>query len=304
MPLSLANGWTGGPYSLFRAVLGLYLCVHFTQLAPWAAELFSDQGMLPDASVSPLARLFPNVLAWCDSAAFATWLVSAAAVASVLLAVGFHDRAAALLVWYVWACLLGRNPLIANPSIPFVGWILLAHSCLPPSPYGLEPAGRGGTAASWRMDPRIFAAAWTLMALGYSFSGYTKLASPSWIDGTALARVLENPLARPGTLREVVLALPDPALKALSWTALGLELLFAPLALVPRLRPWLWGLLLGMHVSLLLLVDFADLSLGMVMLHLFTLDPAWIRSGWIHDARSRKLRGPAIRGWPEPRRTL
>ena len=32
-----------------------------------------------------------------------------------------------------------------------------------------------------------------------------------------------------------------------------------------------------MHLSLILLIDFADLSLGMVMLHLFTFDPAWIR---------------------------
>jgi predicted DCC family thiol-disulfide oxidoreductase YuxK len=32
-----------------------------------------------------------------------------------------------------------------------------------------------------------------------------------------------------------------------------------------------------MHLALILLIDFADLSLGMVMLHLFTFDPAWIR---------------------------
>ncbi|MCP3920076.1 MAG: DUF393 domain-containing protein [bacterium] len=33
---------------------------------------------------------------------------------------------------------------------------------------------------------------------------------------------------------------------------------------------------LGMHPGLIALIDFADLSLGMVMLHLFTFDPAWI----------------------------
>jgi predicted DCC family thiol-disulfide oxidoreductase YuxK len=35
--------------------------------------------------------------------------------------------------------------------------------------------------------------------------------------------------------------------------------------------------MLMMHFSLLVLIDFADLSLGMVMLHLFTFDPAWIK---------------------------
>ena len=59
--------------------------------------------------------------------------------------------------------------------------------------------------------------------------------------------------------------------------ARSLEQLIAPLSLVRRLRPWLWTLLLAMHLVLIVLVDFADLSLGMVMLHLFTFDPAWIR---------------------------
>jgi hypothetical protein len=34
----MSNGWTGGQYSLFRIAFGVYLCVHFGQLAPWAAE--------------------------------------------------------------------------------------------------------------------------------------------------------------------------------------------------------------------------------------------------------------------------
>ncbi len=52
-------------------------------------------------------------------------------------------------------------------------------------------------------------------------------------------RQVENPLARPSGLRELVLTLPDPLLRLGSWTALGLELTFAPLALLrcPLLPP-------------------------------------------------------------------
>jgi predicted DCC family thiol-disulfide oxidoreductase YuxK len=32
-----------------------------------------------------------------------------------------------------------------------------------------------------------------------------------------------------------------------------------------------------MHFGLSILIDFSDLSLGMIMLHLFTIDPSWIR---------------------------
>jgi hypothetical protein len=115
------------------------------------------------------------------------------------------------------------------------------------------------------------------MALGYTYSGYAKLVSPSWLDGTAVARVLDNPLARPGLVRTVLLALPDAALRSCTWAVLALELAFAPLALIRRLRPWLWSLMLAMHLGLILVIDFADLSLGMVMLHVFTCDPGWIR---------------------------
>jgi predicted DCC family thiol-disulfide oxidoreductase YuxK len=73
-----------------------------------------------------------------------------------------------------------------------------------------------------------------------------------------------------------MLSLPPGVLQVLTWSALALELGFAPLALVPRLRPWLWASMLLMHLGLILVIDFADLSLGMVMLHLFTFDPAWM----------------------------
>src|SRR5262249_2976488 len=91
---------------------------------------------------------------------------------------------------------------------------------------------------------------------GYSYSGYTKLISPSWQDGTAVARVLENPPARPGLLCDTLLTLPSGLLRLATWGALVAELSFAPLALIPWLRSWLWGLMVLMHLTLIVLVDF------------------------------------------------
>lgn len=110
------------------------------------------------------------------------------------------------------------------------------------------------------------------------------------MDGTAVAHVLENPLARPGALREAILDLPGGVLRLGTWATLTLELLFAPLALARRLRPWIWMLALGLHVGLIVLIDFADLSMGMVMLHLFTFDPAWVgRGNIVRTARDNVL---------------
>lgn len=279
--LKQMNGWTGGQYSMVRVILGCYLFVHFAQLLPWGTEMFSDQGVLPDASLSPLATLFPNVLAVADSPLVVTVLLACASLLSLAFMAGFKDRIAALLLWYAWACLFGRNPLIANPSLPFVGWMLLAHALLPRAPYGsLDARGRTDPGNGWRMPQELFTAAWIVMALAYSYSGYTKLVSPSWADGTAFSFVLQNPLARTGPIRDLLLLAPPVMIKCMTWGALGMELAFAPLALFARLRPFVWATLLVMHVGLLSIVSFADLSLGMIMLHLFTFDPAWIKDRW------------------------
>lgn len=271
------NGWTGGQYSLVRLALGLYLLQHFAFLLPYGPELFSSAGVLPDARTSPLATLFPNVLAWFDAPWVVQALLGAGTVAGVGIALGWHDRPAAVVAWYGLACTFGRNPLIANPSLPYLGWMLLAHACLPPAPYGSRAAiGRADPGGGWRFPAPWFRLAWIALAVGYTYSGITKLASPSWLDGSAMARVLENPLARPGALREALVALPQGWLRAATWGALAAELLFAPLALARRARPFVWTALLAMHLGLMVLIDFADLSAAMVLFHLFTFDPAWI----------------------------
>ncbi len=267
-------------YSLCRVLLGVYLFVHFAALLPWAGEIFSNRGVLP-AAATPFLHLFPNVLALSDSPVVVVSLIIVAATASVCFSAGLYDRTAALVVWYTLACLFGRNPLIANPALPFVGWLLLWHVCLPPSPYGAWSARtridpRGG----WSVPPWLFAAAWVVMSVGYSYSGYTKLVSPSWVDGTALARVLNNPLARPTIVRDLAAAVPAVVLRFATWGALVLELGYAPLALIRRARPWIWVAMVGLHVGLMVLIDFAELSLGMVLLHLFTFDPQWVPARW------------------------
>lgn len=240
--------------------------------------MFSNRGAIPEASTSPLLYLFPNILAVWDSPAFVAVFLLSGIAFSALFAVGSYDRVAALVLWYIWACLLGRNPLISNPSLPYIGLLLLVHACLPRTPSGsLGRRGQPDSSSGSRIPQSFFLVVWILMATGYAYSGYTKLVSPSWIDGTAIARVLANPLARENLLNRALLGLPDSILKFSTWGALALELSFAPLALFRRTRPFIWGAMLTMHIGLIALIDFADLSIGMVMLHLFTFDPAWIR---------------------------
>ena len=247
--------------SSVRIALGTYVAVHFAGLLPWAVETFSREGMLPDGSLSPI----PNLLAACDGPLVVLAMVTLGALAGLALATGSRDRLAAALALLVSATLIGRNPLIANPAMPYVGLLLFAHAASKPRRDRL----------AW--SPEILRALWIAMAVGYSYSGITKLAAPSWVDGQAFAYILGNPLARPGLLRDGLLALPSWTLEGLTFATLGLEISFAPLALFRRARPWIWASMLAMHLGLLVLIDFADLTLGMVVLHLCTFDPAWLR---------------------------
>lgn len=277
-PAPLDNGWTGGQFSLFRILLGIYLCIHFMDLVPWAPEVFSSEGMLSDGQLSPLIKLFPNIFLLNDSPVFVQLVIGIGALASVLLAAGVRVRVVACLIFYILACLYGRNPLIANPALPYVGFMLLSLLFIPPRPFGSRAArGDINLGRTWVMPKDVFLAAWIILALTYSYSGYTKLLSPSWVAGENINYVLNNPLARDYFLREFLLWLPPIFLKLLTWSVLYIELLFAPLVLFSRLRPILWGLMFMIQFGFAFLLNFIDLTSAMLLFHLFTFNPAWIK---------------------------
>jgi predicted DCC family thiol-disulfide oxidoreductase YuxK len=268
---------TGGQYSLYRAFLGAFMTVHFAHLLPWASEVFGRGGVVSEPSFSPLMAALPQFLHVLDSPLAVGLLLSVGAIAGLLIAVGYGDRAAALGCALLLAYLHARNPLIANPSLPMLGWLLVAHAFTPPRPHGSLAAARRGVNAAWRLPVEIYASAFVVLALSYSYSGYTKLYSPGWVSGDAIAEVLRNPLARDHALRDLLLGLPPIFLKALTWFVIAVELLFAPLAVFRCLRFGLWLAMLAIQFGFLLFLDFADLTAPMLLVHLLTFDPRWIK---------------------------
>lgn len=264
-----------------RVALGLYVAGHLAALLPWAPEVFSSAGMLPDASLSPLAYAFPNLLTVFDSPAVVLSLVGAGVVSALALVAGRAPRIAAVGCWYVLTCLLGRNPLILNPALPMVGWCLLWLAAWPTEALH----GRGS------LPRELVHAAWAIAGLSYGYSAYTKLGSPSWDDGTALYHLWANPLARDTALRPWLLAQPELPVKALTWGTLALELAVLPAIVVPRLRRPVWWGLLAMHVGLLITVDFADLTMGMLATHLALWTPG-------SDRLEALPRRPGVTGRP------
>lgn len=253
---------------LFRCLFGLYLAFHCFDLVPVAGELFSSQGMIPDPSLLPTYPWFPNLLFVLDTPGMAQAFVALLGALALGLACGVQPRWCAFLLWYGLACLVTRNVFIRNPGLPYVGWILLALVFVRPI-HVLGPKEEA-------LPRALFRGAWILMALGYTISGLHKLGAPSWQDGSALLRLMDNPLSRPTMISEWLRAAPAVFLQLATYAALALEILFAPLSLWSRTRPWVWLAMIGMHLGIMLSVDFVDLSLGMLMIHAFTFDARWI----------------------------
>lgn len=264
-------------FSFFRIILGVYLAIHFSDMIPFAKELFSNQGMFPDPSLNPTYKVFPNLLSAVDSPLGSQLFLGALTLLSLLFAAGTkHRNLISLLLWYGWACLLNRNFFISNPGLAFVGWLLLACALIPQG----EPLSLNKNRdEKFEMSSTLYWGAWFLMALGYTISGVHKLGAPSWRDGTALMHVLQIPLARDNFLREFLLTLPLPLLKSMTWGSVILEVLFLPLALWHRTRPLAWVGIVGMHFGILSVINFADLTIGVLMVHIFTFDPRWIKVG-------------------------
>lgn len=153
----MRNGWTGGQYSLARALLGSCLL----------------------AGAVLRAR--------AEGPALATAVALAAAGLALLFAAGVYARVAAIALGCAWVALSLEMRGGVEPGI-LLGPLLWAQACLPPAPYGSWAArGRVDPGGGWRMREGVFLAGWILLAAAYAWSGYLKLRDPAWLTGAALA---------------------------------------------------------------------------------------------------------------------
>jgi predicted DCC family thiol-disulfide oxidoreductase YuxK len=132
---SMKNKWTGGQYSLFRAILGLFLIIYY----------------LKDLVFFPTIEGF-----------FALMGVAAA----IFLLVGKNDRIAALILT---ALLIGRLIVVEmDPRTVALLALVVFHACLPKYPYGSWDAQeRSAQDRHWRMPQRYYFSKWVVMGLLY-----------------------------------------------------------------------------------------------------------------------------------------
>ena len=259
-------------FTVFRIVFGLYLAVHFASLIPDAQEVFGPEGTIADPSGSLAWKILPNVLIYFASDQALQGFLIGLTLLSLAYAAGIARQVLALFLLYGWACLFNRNIFIANPSLPYVGWLLLASAVIKSGePLSQWPKSK----PDWKMNPWIFNGAWLILIIGYSFSGIQKAMAESWQNGHAIQYILELPTARDYWFKYFILSMPDIVLKLITWSALLLEILFLPLCMVRKTRTWAVLAMIGMHLGILSTVSTTDLTFGMLMIHFFVVEPDW-----------------------------
>ncbi|MFT6400167.1 MAG: hypothetical protein ACJAYU_004937 [Bradymonadia bacterium] len=114
----------GGPYDL-RNAYGAAIAGAPILAAP------EERAMVADASVNLSHGYFPNPLNVVDSPGAVGVFLVMLVLGSLSLAAGYRPPWIPILLWFGWACLLNRDVFIRNPSMPYIGWILLATALVP-----------------------------------------------------------------------------------------------------------------------------------------------------------------------------
>ena len=146
----MKNGWTGGQYSLFRALFGVYLAIVFL----WAIP---------------------------SRAPGAAWVAAVAgAAASVAFAAGFRDRVAAVVILAAGAVLGLLVPGALGQGAVLAAWVVVLHGFLPAAPFGAVDAfGRIDPGNGWRMHDVVHTAHWIALAIALAALGVV-VWRPDW----------------------------------------------------------------------------------------------------------------------------
>lgn len=242
--------------SLWRALFGLYLGFYFLVLIPYRNELYGIDGVFKDRTLFPWLSYFPRFLFGWESGSALNILFFVAVTSSLLLAIGIAVRVQAAALWLISVWMYNRNPFSDSPELPFVLWLLIGLVIAP------------------QQTGNVRAAGWIVLSLSYSYAAVSKLwlGDPSWRNGEAFFQILTSDNSRRAWYGELFSDMNPSAFIPLTFGLLTLQL-FAPAFVFWRKTrtPW-WLAMTLMHVGALVFTNLNQLSLGMLLFHLFLIE--------------------------------
>lgn len=257
-------------FTIFRFLFGVYLGYYFLASLPYVVEIYSNQGMLPRYIINfDAISFFPNILYLIDTPLFIKLFTVFGALLSLLFAFGFYPRIASFLLWYVQTCFLGRNVLTQDPSLEYIGLLLILFSLVPQSSSVFHYLKKSTISFTKKISIPFLLLYMPLFIFSISFfmSGVNKMQAQSWLNGNALTYILQLPLAEQTGFNAFLISHPHVAVP-LSFLALASQLIVLPLFLIGDYRSSLYISVLEFLFAFLVL-KINQVTLGMLLFFLF-----------------------------------
>ncbi len=263
--MSLKVDYPATQFNLWRSLTALYVLVYTILLWPYAGLLYSSSGISKDYTSSF------SLLSLDSSETVVYFLLSILIGSCFLLLIGKFSKATTIIILFILNSLYNKNPLSESPELFLIGWLLFATLFVTPP----EFFPKKKHTVIWQIPKNVLYSAWIVLGVAYCYSGYTKLLTPSWLNGEAMYKVLNGQLAFTFT-QALCEKLPSSFYLYSGFIVVLVELL-APLLFVKELtRKWSSYFYIFLHINILIFIDLTQVSLGMLLFHLFVLNYKWL----------------------------
>lgn len=258
---------------VFRVVFGATMFFFFSSRHLDVSFFYGESGVMPSAYLSQieLMKYHYSIFTWLTSdraLLIGHWLLL---ILTAMFTLGVFYRPVAILVWLLNMMFLNRNP-----SAMFGVDMISSY-------YFLYMAFADG-AARWSVGSRVFKPktehGWVShiflrlmqvqLCVIYAYAGLEKLKGVRWWDGSAIWDVMSM-----GNMQRwdfsVVAHVPF-LLALMTYTVLFWEIYFWVLVWNPRLRPWVLGYGVAMHIGIGLFMNLPAFAAMMMAFYLLFLD--------------------------------
>lgn len=264
---------TTAPMTLVRIAWGAAVAVWAITLIPDVDPFLTDGALRYERSTPPGSW---NPLEWTSWSGAPLLACLVLVVAALATAAGFHTRLSSVVALLCLIAVQRTNTTILNSGDLFLRQVGLAVAL---SPCGLllsldaRRARRRnpGQPAPWRA-PWAMRLLQLQLALGYLLSFAGKIRGETWRDASALARALRIEDLQRFALPELIFQL-DGLLGMLTWSTLAFEASFLFLVWNRRLRPWVLGVGVAMHLGIDLFLDVGFFSIAIWIAYLTWIFP-------------------------------
>lgn len=268
-------------FAIVRITFGVYLTIFFARILPFAKELFSSEGMLSSTDRAVfLDGSFATHLYPLATPSAVTALCVLLVCSALLFTAGVHRRWQAFFLWVGWCLLANLNPFSVDPSLPFIGLLLLAFVVVPAG----EPLSYSRTRSSkqWYMPAVLYWGLWLVWGLSFSVSGFEKYQSALWREGTAVHYFYTGVLSIDTIVSQTLDVFPLFIGVGITWLILYSQLLALPAVATATTRKLFWFCTFGLFFFSAFVIDLLPVVLGMLVFYLFLFDSTWFARNFNH----------------------